>query len=772
MVKRTMVIPIWPLAAILLAAPADATIYGHIESMGFPSVRGMGMGQDVVRRGEWMPVQVRLTLDGEESFDGWIRIAQPDKDGDFALDIQPVHLRRGQGRTYWLYTLAGRPTGQVASFAVELVSDSNQRVDLVCRGERARALVPAMAPESLQAHDVLILSIGPTVGRVADLPVQRDSGGSIHVAHLAPESVPPLWQGLQSVDAIVWDRADPTLLSEAQLNALVEWTRQGGVLVIAAGITADTVAAKLGQILPVDIGPARPTTRLPRFRNKMLNLRDETEAEYAKPIVVAQCAAKPGATTIVGESHPDMTTTVVAEKPLGRGTIVFVAAALSDLLGESGDHGGFLKRILHLREAPETRMYYETSSLAAEVDGWIGFKEIGATYLAAAVLLAGLYVFLSTFGAWQFLRTRGWLHHSWSAFALVALGASVVTVLAVQGVRGVGKTLHQLSVVDADAGSSVAQATAYFGLRTSLFGSLDVWLAEDYPQVTEPGPSTCVLHPMAPNTVSDVPLYYADPGRYQMVPSQAELLGVPIRGTLKQFEGRWSGTLPGRLSAQMRVAGGGPGGRYDWRITSDSRITNELGVDLYATFLIYAAQNIYLDDATLEIPNRADKVYAFPLGPLDDKQSLHPAGRIYNDIKGSELEFEDWSKNTLLHAVETWAGDLAGFNLTDFARRDLTWKDLRRHELALLLLSSFAEYQPTDNVQGLGMGRPQTFFTAGSARHLDMSDHLDTETALFIGFARSEGPVTLCTRVSGDDDYRRISPSNSLTMYRIRIPLQ
>jgi len=277
---------------------------------------------------------------------------------------------------------------------------------------------------------------------------------------------------------------------------------------------------------------------------------------------------------------------------------------------------------------------------------------------------------------------------------------------------------------------------------------------------------------MPPNSVEAAALYYADPGRYQAVPSRAELLGVPIRGTLKQFEGRWVGTMAGKVRGELRLVAGTSDSKYDRRLTPESVIVNELGADLYAAFLVYAAQDIFVENSTLEVPGRADKVYMFPLGPLAVGQSIKPADKMYLDEVGGDLDFEQWSKNSLLAAVDSWSKDLNGFYLGDLSRRSSTWRGLERHELALLLLSMFGEYQPKEDERGWGMGRPESLFDAGSCRHLDMSGLVDTRTALFIGLARDQGPVTLCSRGNGDEEYRRVAPSEALTMYRVLIPLR
>jgi len=48
---------------------------------------------------------------------------------------------------------------------------------------------------------------------------------------------------------------------------------------------------------------------------------------------------------------------------------------------------------------------------------------------------------------------------------------------------------------------------------------------------------------------------------------------------------------------------------------------------------------------------------------------------------------------------------------------------------------------------------------------------LDRDTVLFVGFSRDAGPATFCAR-SGRGAYERVAVSESLTMYRVLIPVR
>ncbi len=761
------------LPVVVCPVAGRASIVGEIVHVGFPAVLGIEEGRNLIRPGEWMPVVVRLRLEGEESFDGWLRVSQPDQDGDLVYDLQRISLLRDQVRTYSLYVVAGRSTGRPGSVTVDVINSGNERVALTCNGESAHTLAPAAAPVALGPDDWVVLSVGPSVGKVIQL---ESLGGtdalkkSVQVAHLAAEDLPTQWQALQSVDAVVWDRADPTELSAAQLQAIIEWTRQGGSLVVAAGATVDAVKNRLDDILPVDIGSTVSTPRLKDFRRYMLGLSsDEDGPEYESPIVIAHCKPREGATVILneriggGDSGAEADFAIVTQRRLNRGRVTFVAGALAELLGAGGNVVNFYRRILELRIDPyPTGGGFDVRDLSDVIDGWIGFTQVGATYLAVAMLFAAGYVFAATFGSWQFLRTRGWLNHSWSAFAVVSVLASGICVVGVQAVRGVGKDLVQLTVVDMEAGSSVAGASAYFGLKTSLFGEWDVWLPSDYPQQAQPEPGLCFLTPLPPKSNNMADRHYADPRRYRSMPSRAELLGVPIRGTLKQFSGHWSGVLSGSVQANVQMIKDGPGGKYDWRVSPDSTITNRLGVDLYQSWLIYATSDIFVANLTQD-QSRADKVFLFPLGPVANGEAIKPGATLYVNSSGEDLLFSDWKDQTLEKALVDVGSGLGGIGLGSMGGGSGKWELRERHEKMLFLASFFSEFSPEPT------GTFSTTWTMGHARQLDISHLLDTGTAVFVGMAADDGPVNLCT--GRDGDYQRVNPERSSTMYRVLIPL-
>ena len=781
----------WLCGVVVLAAAASAEgrVIGRIVHAGYPASMG-----HVVREGAWFPVVVDLSLDGQAAFDGYLRVGQPDKDGDIACDRVPVQLRADPGapRRYVLYAVAPPRTAGELSITVDVLDSEGTVVELFSEaaGELARTLKPPQPPlyvPHVDGYVILELS-GRGAGRITALvsPDQYDKyDRPIVLAHIQPEDLPDRWLGLEMVDCVVWEAADATELSLAQVDALVHWVRQGGVLMVAAARTADTLAKSeaLDPILPVRVGPVVAAAKLPVLRRRLLNVpwseEDQNWESFEERLPVLRCETRPGAETVVREEQLDAT--VVARWGVGRGRVVFVGAELRDLFrGRGTSPVEFFKRSLHLRRPryrPED--YPEPGELFGPLENVVGFRRSTGLYLLGAVLFSIVYVGVATFGSWAFLRGRGWTRQAWSVFGVVAAVGSVLSLLAVGGMRGVGRTLHQLSVVDAWVGRPEATASVYLGLKTGTYSRLDLWLPADYTHEQEPQATGCFLKPMPSGATALAPSgSYADPIRYRLVPASGEVHDVPVRATLKQFEGRWAGRLRRTVEAEVRVR--------EWADRSDdlvdtdeepvvargvgpgSTITNHLDQALTSCFILHPLRNVFV--GPVDQTPRSPQIRVFPIGDIGAGEQIDLAERMYatrGSRSGGRVPVKTWSRWTLGESIRNWGAEVRGVLAggSDVAPN----VDLALHEAALMLLSVLGEHNPVD-VQGkFGRGYD---YRRRHCRQLDRSDELTTDVVMLVGFTAEQGPVTLCTRAGGGGAYKPLLADRAYTMYRFLIPVE
>jgi len=771
-------------AAVLAASPAFGLVEVVVTRVGFPTLRS---GR-VVRPGHWTPVVVDLALVDQASFDGSVRVSQMDNDGDQCFDRVDVHLRAetGGSRRVVLYVPAYTERGE-GSAACELLTPEGEPIQFLSAGVLSfQASLPDW-PVAIPDDDVLILSVSEgTLGSVADLADLQEGQfleRTPHLAHISPHDFPEHWIGLEAVDYIVWDDARPEGLTPRQLHALIEWVRHGGTLLIAASRTAGSFALvkPLDAVMPVEINEIVGVRNVRDFRRRLLGrpsnervIRGNADAwldtEFPVTVPVATCALRPGAARI--PDVPDNDSSILTGRREGNGRIVFCGIVLRDLFSAPGDAVSFFRNVFHLRRlADENAFGIERVSLFPNVVSAVSFSTSAGAYLLAAGLASLGYVVLATFGIWSLLRGPA-RRHSWTAFALTAVVAAIVAAAAVNALQGFGDALHQVSVIDADAGSRYGRGTVLFGLKTSAYKELDVWLPSNPLGATEPGATDCFLRPFPPFGRGGVGgATFADARAYRLLPASALLERVPMRATLKQFEGRWQGPLRGALDGSVVVAGR--------RITDDSFIISELGVDLDPCYLIHSALDLDNFDAA-----RDNGIYVYDVGPVaSDGQRIRLAPRCYKAADGERIdEVINDSKLALYH--KDWARGFASL-LADFGMRPGTAVpvELGDERTALLLISTIGDFDHA-SLYAMRVGwRMPSSFSRSHFRHLDIREHLQpgkvdergrqihAGSAVLIGFADDAGPVRLFRGAPGRDfAMLEPDPRKSWAMYRIRIP--
>ncbi len=790
---RRVVLQIFFLLPILATSASYARVELNVSRIGFPAIPS----GDVVRNGAWTPIHVALALVEQSSFDGTLRASQFDNDGDACFDSVQVHLRADTGgsQEYDLYVLANPRQGEM-SFSLELLDDEGEIVEVISQGELTLRPTPSQTPTLIADDDVLILSVSSgTIGRVADL-VDLEKRETflrpVHLAHISPGDLPQRWIGLETVDFIVWDDAKPEELTSQQLKALAEWVKQGGILFIAASRTAGaiTLTQSIHDILPADLGELVMVDDLPNVRESIVGppyAKDEKEISsldwltngFPSPVPTVISRARPGAVVVLreaiersnsamgeGSDISPIVSHIITRGQVGKGFVIFSGVTVKDLFSAEGEANAFFAGLFHFREMGEDEVRPQGISLFNEATGPISFARNASTYLILAGFSSVSYVLLSTLGAWGFLRAKKWQKHSWTTFAICAIAASAITIVVINSMRGFSDRLHQVTVVDLNAGTGRANASSFFGLKTAMDKELDLWLPTDPLSATEPEVSNCFLRPIASDsTPMAARTSFADPQEYQVIPASAELNNVRIRGTLKQFEGRWEGLIGGQLTGKISV-------RRD-NITQDSFIVNNLGFDLRQCLLLQPTVNAMETGKQDEMKGTRDqRIYAWELGDLPSNGKatkivplfFHPEpGQAARDFKRSRL---------LNEAQKLWAQPFQN-RLMDFGFS--TTSDapyvLGDEKQALMLLTTLGEFDSGATLGVQQWGNQRTF-SRDRLRTLDFREHLTRQSVILIGFSDDPGPVRLFGR-QGDDPYKVITPDadQSLTMYRIRIPV-
>lgn len=763
-------------ALLLSTVAARGVVEVNVTHVGFPGVRPAG---DVFRYGCWTPITVDLSLVGQPSFDGFVRVAQPDSDGDESFDMVEVHLRAETGGTQRVFLYApASPPDRGGPFLIEVRTSDGELVSVLSEGQPKLRAEPAEKDElqPIRHDDVLILSLSTSaVGRVANLADDAPAyAQAVAVAHMNPADLPELAMGLEAVDYIVWEEAQPELLSKKQLNAIIEWVQRGGTMLMAAARTAGAVklVPELEPLLPVEIGELVLVEDLPEVRPKLLRAplvegdpkklqNDWLEHPFPQRVAIVQCRARAGARVVARDAAAE--SDVVARQPVGGGQIIFSAVALRDLFSAPGDSDPFFSTLFYFTALQPNEVRAQPEPLFDYVAAAVGFASSGTVYLLIAALFSMAYVAGATFGLWGYLGARGWRKHSWTAFALAGALASILSVMAVGAVRGIGDRLHQLSVIDLESGQRDGAGSAIFGLKTAVDKSVDVWLPDNWKSAREPIDTSCWLRPIpsSGDSVGEVRTRFADPAEYRLHPSTAAIEEVRIRATLKRFEGRWAGPLDGTVSGEIRVA--------DRELLDGSFIVNELGVELRDCLLI--VPRLDPDHANVRGPAA---LHAVQLGTISGD------GRRIDLIHLPALAREPQEVLPLKDLQAQWGREF--LRLIPGMRPEFS---LGQERNALLLASTIGDFEPTEEAGSMRGMFGLRSWSRDRLRSLDLRPHLlagkpplddlpgEPGQAVLIGFSNDPGPIRLFARSRGADKFGVMEPEarNSWTMYRVRLPL-
>ena len=198
---------------LFLGSNAFAEISVEILTVGFAGEAG-----HLYRGGSYAPLGVRLTLTNEQERQVNVRVEQYDLDGDIVVDELSIALTpdlKG-ARSRWLYFVPNPGSSVNAEgLSLQVFDENDTALEVVHQGERKRKIKLPNSPEVIDEKSFVILSIGEqTAGKIKTISDHRADEASpftkpIRVPHISPDLVPDHWIGLEMVDAIVWEGANP-----------------------------------------------------------------------------------------------------------------------------------------------------------------------------------------------------------------------------------------------------------------------------------------------------------------------------------------------------------------------------------------------------------------------------------------------------------------------------------------------------------------------------------------------------------------------------------
>jgi len=591
------------LAALFVAAPLAAqNVSIRLDRFGVGSA---------FRAGEWVAARFAVTLESGEPQAAQLVWEVPNADGDIAEHVRPLVLNPGQPVTLWLSARLVPRTDTGSVFTVRVFADDD--------GERGQELSSTrISPGSAEAPATLIeddrsaiVVLGPTrmnldgystqSAQTNPLPRGLHEGTQI-VGGLNTRELPDRWEGLLPFEAIVWGDVAPQTLELDESEALREYIRRGGHLVVVlpqAGNPWGLGAAASHQLH--DLLPARaprrvegvPVAQLMPVLSKLDGLRNssaKTNLSVFDPATLgsdyepfmalpARRDSRTGLPVPAAARADQLDGAVVAvQRRLGFGRITVVGIDIASISRLNLQAGGlpqtdaFWNRILGRRgdtPSPEELQVLENAPVrqftadrlssnvfgsGETINSFIGMTGQAAFGTLLAIALFALYWFVACPISFYALRGRGQVRHAWMAFVVVGAAFTVAAWLGGTLLRQANVAIKHVTFLDHVARVPGAppsdepqfqRALSWFSVYLPSYGSAEVRL------VGEPTQRDLLASWAAPGSSEQG---FPDRDRYIVDYTDLSRARFPSRATATTLEAHWLGVVDERRFGSLPAA--------------------------------------------------------------------------------------------------------------------------------------------------------------------------------------------------------------------------
>jgi hypothetical protein len=615
-------------AALCLGAFLAPSGFAAAEGPSAPRIEkgrvGLPAGPEInrSRRGAWAPVYVTLQPgDSGNGPDGLALVVEASDSDDARYHYTvPVPARAG-GAPFEVITYV-RPGAFTSEFSVSLRKGNGQVVQSVTvplREADGEVLAPA---------DYLYLTVGsrlPGLKQSLLPPKPQDNPAEPEPTDEAVRSLafidsvgqmPDRWFGYEAVDVVILPTgrkdfveklAAPAALPQRQ--ALAEWVRRGGRLVIAVGANHQLVADLL-QRFPLpgqERGGLLNCAIQGSFIRKELSNVVARWIGYAEPLLnveIARLAPGPGTDVLLRDAA---VTGDAEERPLvvqsacGLGRVVLVGLDLD--AGSFTTWGGQkafwerLQRELGLRSSAPGRAAEEPRAerrelgveLQRDLETLADVPVISFGWVAFFILL-----YIALIGPLDYFLLKKVfkrLEFTWITFPFVVLIVSVAAYFTAYRVKGDDLRINRVELVEFDLHNPQVYGTTWLTLFSPQVQNYTLGVAPAAPEwattPTASAPSTTLTVLERPDRAGRTGSAVLSQRAYDYAPDAAGLEGVPIpQWSARSFAARWQAPLdPARSPIEADVALS----RLDPTLLAGT-ITNHLPVDLHDVTLFYRGQ--------------------------------------------------------------------------------------------------------------------------------------------------------------------------------------
>ncbi|GAB5495377.1 MAG: hypothetical protein Phyf2KO_04570 [Phycisphaerales bacterium] len=527
---------------------------------------------NLARVGDWAGIEIEFEDTHETQRELIIQIEGKDSDGDSPLYQRTVTSNPGVVQRTWLYlwipgSFSSRDSFLVSVYeAVEQDAAISQRTGVsYTRGELLTRTEIGNGKTLLAPEIATGLVVGRRLGGLADYSRTSIGGAgsdriylpngheiTLYAGDVLPDDLPDRAVGLSQFETIVWTTANPSDLTLTRSDALIEWVRRGGHLVVVLPATGqiwfDTDRNRLASLLP-DITPNRldPGTSTVRAL-----LTHDERATLPESLVIQELSAN--ASAAPGEAMSILTDaegrTVVSRRLVDLGMVTLVGIDITNR--NLADRGlpamdAFWHRVFGRRAKPIDRNRTNNSMIMTRdvryFDSDIGASIASSGSAGAALLLGfGLFALYWAVGGplgYVLLNQFSLKKHSWLAFA-AAIG--LFTLIGWGGVsvlRPRTAHLQQIAFLDAVEGSNFQRVRAYSSVFVPGYADAGIHVGE--PESSYNEFNNTATHWKDGFTSVLGSAEFPDSRAYPVSARDPDVMRFPARATEKTFRFDWAG---------------------------------------------------------------------------------------------------------------------------------------------------------------------------------------------------------------------------------------
>lgn len=570
---------VWAMGFLVTPVLAqDSTNDSSIDSRGADeiqlTIQSLGVG-GMIRSGDWAGVQVQMLDQGSEQREVILRVTIRDSDGDDAQYDRVVSANPGLPQSFWLYFWMpfqfGQPTFEIHAFEAR---ESGSGIGQL--GYSAGQLLGVASLYNPVMQDPWV-AIGGVVGtrqlgidqyaQTIDNRSWRPLGHElVRVAPgLTTLTLPDRWQGLVSMDFLVWGSStlrehDPSTLSPERARALRHWIEQGGHLIVVMPPSDDpwfSGSHPLRNLLP-DI--ERPSRRDGVDYNTIRTLITESP-DIPLPANGTLTSFTPSTDAEPGSAVPVLETmqgeTIAIRRFIGSGMVTVLGIDLGHgELRRLGlpDAESLWHRLLGMRGdiQPPSAMSDQLladvrSRTVLEFDTNIS-GEIAKTGRAIQGVFFGLVVFvlywiLAGPGGFALLKQQKKSQHAWFGFVILIGAFTALSWIGASLLRPKKTNASHLTLLEHVHGTSESRARSWMSILLPSYGTSMVSLRDpDEDSDLISGRKANLLTPWQPSTSSaSFVSGFPDNTGYRVESRNPESIRVPTRATVKDFRADWGG---------------------------------------------------------------------------------------------------------------------------------------------------------------------------------------------------------------------------------------